>query len=128
MGLSFTEAIAELVKADLPFFFSVQKAGEGQRAGAVVCQEPAPGSRISLGGAVQLVMTPPENPGKGKIFGLFRYPLPDYPILVDVRLDVIADTGRLTILSARHGADRSRCPTSCPRGPTWCSPCSTRRR
>ncbi len=116
VGLSFTEAIAELVKADLPFFFSVKKAAEGQAGGVVVTQEPAPGSRISLGGAVQLVMTPPENPGKGRIFGLFRYLLPDYPILVDMRLDVIADTGRLTILSARHAGGPLAVPYIVPEG------------
>jgi beta-lactam-binding protein with PASTA domain len=115
-GLSFSEAIGELTKADLPFFFTVQKAEKGQRAGSVVSQEPAAGSRISLGGAVQLVMTPPENPGRGKIFGLFRYTLPDYPILVDIRLDVIAETGRLTILSARHGGGPLAVPYIVPEG------------
>jgi beta-lactam-binding protein with PASTA domain len=116
VGLSFSEAIARLVKDDLPFFFSVKKADAGQAAGAVVSQEPAPGSRISLGSAIQLVMTPPENPGKGKIFGLFRYLLPDYPILVDIRLDVIAETGRLTILSARHAGGPIAVPYIVPEG------------
>lgn len=116
VGMSFTEAIAALVKAELPFFFSVKKAAAGQAGGVVVTQEPAAGSRISLGSAVQLVMTPPENPGKGKIFGLFRYLLPDYPILVDVRLDVIADTGRLTILAARHAGGPLAVPYIVPEG------------
>ena len=43
-------------------FFSVKKAAAGQAGGVVVTQEPGPGSRISLGGAVQLVMTPPDGP------------------------------------------------------------------
>jgi beta-lactam-binding protein with PASTA domain len=116
VGLSFGEAISELTRADLPFFFSVQKALKGQLPGVVVSQQPEAGSRISLGGAVQLVMTPPENPGKGKIFGLFRYTLPDYPILVDIRLDVIAETGRLTILSARHAGGPLAVPYIVPEG------------
>jgi eukaryotic-like serine/threonine-protein kinase len=116
VGMSFSEAMAQLVKDDLPFFFSVKKAAAGQAAGVVVSQEPEPGSRISLGNAVQLVMTPPEKPGKGKIFGLFRYLLPDYPILVDIRLDVIADTGRLTILSARHAGGPLAVPYIVPEG------------
>ncbi len=116
VGLSFSEAISELTKSDLPFFFTVQKAKKGQLPGVVVSQQPEVGARISLGGTVQLVMTPPENPGKGKIFGLFRYLLPDYPILVDIRLDVIADTGRLTILSARHAGGPLAVPYIVPEG------------
>jgi len=116
VGLSFNEAISQLTKADLPFFFTVQKPAKGQRPGVVVSQQPAADARISLGSTVQLVMTPPENPGKGKIFGLFRYLLPDYPILVDIRLDVIAETGRLTILSARHGGGPLAVPYIVPEG------------
>lgn len=116
VGLSFTEAIAELTRADLPFFFSVKRAEKGQPAGVVTSQQPEAGARISLGGAVQLVMTPPENPGKGKVFGLFRYTLPDYPILVDIRLDVIAETGRLTILRARHAGGPLAVPYVVPEG------------
>lgn len=116
VGLSFTEAIAQLTRADLPFFFSVQKAQKGQFAGVVVSQQPEAGARISLGGAVQLVMTPPENPGKGKVFGLFRYTLPDYPILVDIRLDVITETGRLVVLSARHAGGPLGVPYIVPEG------------
>jgi beta-lactam-binding protein with PASTA domain len=115
-GLSFSEAINQLTRADLPFFFTVQKAQKGQAAGVVVSQQPEPGSHISLGGTVQLVMTPPENIGKGKIFGLFRYSLPDYPILVDIRLDVIGETGRLTLLSARHAGGPLAVPYIVPEG------------
>jgi beta-lactam-binding protein with PASTA domain len=116
VGMSFTEAIADLTKSELPFFFTVQKAGKGEQAGVVVSQEPDAGSHITLGAAVQLLMTPPADPGKGKIFGLFRYTLPDYPILVDIRLDVIADTGRLTILSARHAGGPLAVPYIVPEG------------
>lgn len=116
VGMSFTEAVAQLVKDDLPFLFSVRKAVGDEKPGAVVSQEPAPGSRISLGSAVQLVMTPPADPGKGRIFGLFRYLLPDYPILVDIRLEVVSDAGRLTVLAARHAGGPLAVPYIVPEG------------
>ncbi len=116
VGLSFSEALTDLARSDLPFVFSVQKAAQGQPPGTVVAQTPNPETRITLGQTVQLVMTPPTSIGADRIFGLFRTTLPDYPILVDVRLDVITDTGRMTILAFKHAGGPLAIPYIVPDG------------
>ncbi len=101
-GMSFQEAMVQLTKDDTPFVFSVQKMKAGQQPGMVVSQSPQPDSQLPYGQLVQLVMTVPAPVGKDKVFGVFKYSLPDYPIMVDVRLDVVSDTGTVSILAMKH--------------------------
>jgi beta-lactam-binding protein with PASTA domain len=115
-GMSFQEAIADLSKNDIPFFFSVQKAQKGQQPGNVVSQNPPPKSKLPYGQLVQLVMAAPASVGKDKIFGVFKYSLPDYPILVDIRLDVISDTGTAPLLSMKHPGGPLSIPYIVPDG------------
>ncbi len=46
-----------------------------------------------------------NHPGRlepGKVFGIFEYVLPDYPIMVDVSLDAITPDESTTLLSMKH--------------------------
>lgn len=102
VGTSFQEAMTQLVSLNIPFVFSVQKAKAGQQAGMVLSQNPAEKSPLPYGQVVQLVMTPPGSVGKDRIFGVFKYSLPDYPIAVDVRLDVISEGETMPLLQMKH--------------------------
>ncbi len=115
-GMSFQEAITDLTRNNLPFFFSVQKPQKGQQPGGVVSQSPSPKAKLPYGQLVQLVMAAPSSPGKDKIFGVFKYSLPDYPILVDIRLDVISDTGTAPLLSMKHPGGPLSLPYIVPDG------------
>jgi beta-lactam-binding protein with PASTA domain len=115
-GMSFQEAIADLTRNNIPFFFSVQKPRKNQEPGTVVSQNPAPGSKLPYGQLVQLVTTVPASVGKDKIFGVFKYSLPDYPILVDIRLDVVTDTGTVPLLSMKHPGGPLSIPYIVPEG------------
>ena len=68
----------------------------------VVSQTPEPGSEIPYGSVVQLVMTRPTGIPSGKVFCLFEYTLPVYPIMVDVSLDAVSPTSSTTILAMKH--------------------------
>jgi beta-lactam-binding protein with PASTA domain len=116
VGMSFQEAIADLTKNNIPFVFSVQKLGRGQRPGTVISQNPQPKAELPFGQLVQLIMTAPASTGKGMIFGIFKYSLPDYPILMDIRLDVVSDSASDTVLAMKHPGGPMSVPYIVPEG------------
>ncbi len=103
IGKSFKEVISELASANIPFVFTVRDPKEGEKGGVVVSQSPDPKSEISYGSVVQLEMTRPLRVKKGMIFGVFKHILPDYPIMVNIKLEaVMPDGSKETLLSMKH--------------------------
>jgi len=101
-GKGFTEVVTELTKANVPFLFTARKPGKGDKPGVVVSQNPKPKTTLGYGQPIRIEMTIPDNPGKDKVFGIFKYSLPDYPILMEVRLDVSSESGKGTIVDMKH--------------------------
>jgi beta-lactam-binding protein with PASTA domain len=102
IDMQFQDAIAQLSSANFPFIFSVKRAEGKERAGVVVAQTPEPESEVPYGSVIQLTMTRPERVPRGRVFGVFEYVLPDYPIMVDITLDSISEEGNTTILAMKH--------------------------
>jgi eukaryotic-like serine/threonine-protein kinase len=115
-GKSFQEALGELMKAGVPFLFSVRKASKPQQAGTVTEQNPDEGQMLGYGQAVQLTMAAPANVGKDNVFGLFRYTLPDYPIAVDIRIAVASEGGTVQLLAMKHPGGPIAVPYIVPEG------------
>jgi beta-lactam-binding protein with PASTA domain len=101
-GLRFQDALAQLASANIPFTFTVRRVQGQEKSGVVVSQTPEPASEISYGSVVQLVMTRPAELLRGKVFGVFEYTLPTYPIMVDVSLDAVSPEGNTTLLAMKH--------------------------
>jgi len=101
-GLAFLDALAELSASSLPFVFSVRAAQAGEAAGVIVAQSPEPEGEIPYGAVVQLTMTRPARLPRGKVFGVFEYVLPDYPIMVDISLDAVGAGGPTTLVAMKH--------------------------
>ncbi len=101
-GLRFQDALAQLSSANIPFTFTVRRVQGQEKSGVVVSQTPEPASEVPYGSVVQLVMTRPADIGRGKVFGVFEYTLPTYPIMVDISLDAISPEGSATILAMKH--------------------------
>jgi beta-lactam-binding protein with PASTA domain len=101
-GLRFQDAVAELASANIPFTFNVRRAQGQEKSGVVVSQTPEPASEVPYGSVVQLVMTRPADVPRGKVFGVFEYTLPAYPIMVDISLDAVSPEGSATILAMKH--------------------------
>jgi eukaryotic-like serine/threonine-protein kinase len=116
VGKSFTEAISELTRDNVPFTFTVQKAAKGADTGVVVAQNPAKGAQMALGQVVQLTMTGPKDVGKDNVFGLFKYTLPEQPIAVNVRLVIVSDSVPKEILSMKHPGGPLAVPYIVPEG------------
>jgi beta-lactam-binding protein with PASTA domain len=101
-GLRFQDALAQLSSANIPFTFTVRRVQGQEKSGVVVSQTPEAGSEVPYGSVVQLVMTRPTDMGRGKVFGVFEYTLPAYPIMVDVSLDGVSPEGSSTLLAMKH--------------------------
>jgi beta-lactam-binding protein with PASTA domain len=98
----FLEVRDELAVLNLPFVFRVRAAREGEAAGSIVSQSPTAGQEIPYSSILQLEMTTPSELPEGMMFGLLEASLPDYPILVDLRLEVITATETRVILAMKH--------------------------
>jgi eukaryotic-like serine/threonine-protein kinase len=116
VGKSFQEAIADLTKSNIPFAFTVQKAGPGKAPGSVIAQNPASGDKIFYDQVVQLTMAAPADVGKGNVFGLFQYTLPQEPIAVDISLDIVSGTDRRNVLTMKHPGGPIAVPYIVPDG------------
>jgi beta-lactam-binding protein with PASTA domain len=101
-GMPFQNALAELAASNLPFVFSVRPAQGAEASGVIVAQTPEPGQEIPYGAVIQLTMTQPTRLPRGKVFGVFQYVLPSYPIMVDISLDSIGASGPTTLVAMKH--------------------------
>ncbi len=116
VGKNFQEAIADLTKSNIPFAFTVQKSASGKAPGSVIAQNPGPGEKISFDQVVQLTMTAPGDVGKGNVFGLFQYSLPQEPIAVDISLDIVSGSDRKNVLAMKHPGGPLAVPYVVPDG------------
>ncbi|MGA2766616.1 MAG: PASTA domain-containing protein [Spirochaetia bacterium] len=116
VGKSFQEAISDLTKSDIPFAFTVQKTARGITPGSVIAQNPGPGEKISYDQVVQLTMTAPGDVGKGNVFGLFQFSLPQEPIAVDISLDIVSGSDRKNVLAMKHPGGPLAVPYIVPDG------------
>lgn len=102
-GLPWTESLDRLIAENKPFVVKVRKADTGERPGQVVSQAPLPGTDMPRGQPVTVTMTQPAPLTDGRQFQLLQTTLPDYPIMVDVKVDLRQSTGdEVTLYQLRH--------------------------
>ena len=128
VGKRFEEALDQLSVRNVPFTFTVRAATGKEGKGMVVSQSPEPGTEMLYGAVLQLVMTRPAALPAKEVFGLFEYVLPDYPILVDLRLEAVTPTERKVLFAMKHPGGPLAIPYRPPRRPSWCCTSSTGRR
>jgi eukaryotic-like serine/threonine-protein kinase len=116
VGKNFQEAISDLTKSNIPFAFTVQKSAPGKAPGSVIAQNPGPGEKINYDQVVQLTMVAPGDVGKGNVFGLFQYSLPQQPIAVDISLDIVSGSDRSNVLTMKHPGGPLAVPYIVPDG------------
>ena len=102
VGRPALEVRDELAALNLPFVFRMRAAREGDAPGSIVSQSPPAGQEIPYSSIVQLEMTVPGDLEEGMVFGLVESTLPDYPILVDLKLEVITPGETRTVLETKH--------------------------
>ena len=102
VGRPALEVRDELAQLDRPFVFRVRAAREGEAPGSVVSQSPVAGQEIPHGSILQIEMTAPAELPEGMVFGLVESDLPEYAILVDLKLEVITSRETRIILEMKH--------------------------
>jgi beta-lactam-binding protein with PASTA domain len=102
VGRPALEVRDELAGLNVPFVFRIRAAREGDAPASVVSQSPAAGQEMPYSSILQLEMTVPGELDEGMVFGLVESALPEYPILVDLKLEVMTPGETRTILATKH--------------------------
>ncbi len=106
VGMTYDEAVQELASQNTPFSFRIaDDEGDEDAAGTVVSQSPSADSEMEPGSRVTLYMLPPEEDDvpEDMVFGIFERVLPEYPVAVELTLDVVNPDGqRLRLLQMQH--------------------------
>ena len=92
-GLRFYDALRAFAKTDAPFVFSQRPAGEEEEPGTVVSQSPAAGTDVEPGTLMQFIISTPEDIPETTVFGILQRVLPDYPVPVDLFIEVVSPAG-----------------------------------
>jgi beta-lactam-binding protein with PASTA domain len=95
---SWSEALSLLISENKPFIVQVRKAEAGEKPGVAVSQAPQSGTQMPKGTPVTLTITTPGAFSDGRVFQVLETTLPEFPILVDVRIDLRRSTGDQTVL------------------------------
>jgi len=95
---SWSEALALVIGENKPFLIKLRKAQEGEKPGMVVGQIPVAGAEMAKGTPVTLTVIQPTPFTDNRIFQVLETTLPEYPILVDVRVDLRKSNGAQSIL------------------------------
>jgi eukaryotic-like serine/threonine-protein kinase len=115
-GLSIDEALLQVEKTDLVVNFSMRAAGKSERAGAVVAQTPTPGSMIPPNARVSVTLSSPRAE-KGKVAGIYKRDLPDYPYPLKVSLESRSPSGDTSpIVTVNHPGGAFSAPYVLPEG------------
>jgi len=111
IGLPFELAVSRLSQSGIPFVFEVRDAEVDEQSGIVVSQEPEPNAEIAMSDFVTLTMTRPSVVTEGFVFGVYDRALPQYPVSVDLTLEVQSPTGdRDVLVSMLHPGIRFTVP------------------
>jgi len=102
-GKRYREALDSLARQNQPFVFTAKEAEGDEEPGVIISQNPETGKEVPAGTTIQFVMTKPEKVEEGKLFGMFKYSLPSYPVYVDLELKSITQDGETDVLySSKH--------------------------
>lgn len=93
IGLPFYEALALYATTNSPFVFNSRSANADEGPGKVVSQSPAAGTDVEPGTLIQFIISTPREIPENYAFGILQRTLPDYPVLIDLIVEVISPAG-----------------------------------
>jgi len=91
-GMEWRNALGEIVSSGHPFVFSITNQDEGE-SGTVVSQSPEPGNEVPTETLRQLTILAPEDIEEEYRFGIIERDLPEYPVPVPVKVELIGTSG-----------------------------------
>jgi beta-lactam-binding protein with PASTA domain len=93
-----SDALVSLSSDNIPFLITVRKADATEKPGQFVSQAPLGGSELARGAPVNLTLTEPPLQADGRVFHLLNTTLPEYPIMVDLRITLKKLSGDTVVL------------------------------
>lgn len=101
-GMDWREALNAVVDSGHPFIFTVGRDEEGE-AGTVVSQSPQAESEVPIDTLRQLVLKAPEDLEEDYKFGVIERDLPEYPVPVPVKVELVRANGEIDeLISFSH--------------------------
>lgn len=108
---AWSEAVSLLISENKPFLVEVRKAEANERSGFAVAQAPLAGGELPKGTPVTLTITTPQALSDERVFEVLETTLPEFPILVDVRIDLRNTSGDQSVLyQLKHPGGRLTVP------------------
>jgi beta-lactam-binding protein with PASTA domain len=118
-GLSITEALEQIGGSGINFSFTVREIRPGETGETVIFQTPRANTAAPADTPVQLTATVPAELAEGEVFNLFRYPIPQNPYPLAVRLEALLPSGeRLRLISVEYPGGEFTVPYRLPAGST----------
>ena len=103
IGLPFYDALLLFSQSNAPFVFSQQTASREQEPGTIISQSPAAGKDVEPGTLMQFIIASPERLPENMVYDILQRTLPDYPVPIDLSIEVISPTGdRKLLASMKH--------------------------
>lgn len=110
-GRSWSEALSLLISENKPFLIQLRNPEGDEKPGFAVAQAPLAGTDMPKGSPVTLTLTKPMVPSDGRVFQILETTLPEYPILVDLRIELRRSTGDQSVLyQLKHPGGRLTVP------------------
>lgn len=102
IGMDFQTAITKAASMNIPFTFVAKEAKANEKKGTVIAQTPEAKTQVPKGTMLQLTMTDPEPEGT-KVFGILERTIPDYPVKMSLKYEIISPFGERTeIFTIKH--------------------------
>jgi len=100
VGLPFYEALSLFAQTNAPFVFSQQQASGEEEPGTIISQSPAAGKDVEPGTLMQFIIATPEELSENMVFGILDRILPDYPVPIDLTIEVITPAGEARLIAS----------------------------
>ena len=101
-NMDFQTALIQVAGLNLPFVFSCREVRGAEKPGTIVMQTPEAETTVRKGTMIQLQMTTPVVE-EGKLFGILERTLPDYPVAINLKYQVIDPNGNKSdIFTMKH--------------------------
>ena len=103
LGQPWSDALTSLASDSIPFLITVRKPDAGEKAGQFVSQAPVNGAELAKGAPIKLTLAEPPLLTDGRTFHLLTTTLPEYPIMVDLKVSLKRISGEsLELLAMKH--------------------------
>ena len=118
-GISLSAALEQISRTGINFSFTLREAGEKEKGGTIVSQNPQAHSTVPANTVIQLTAVYPDQLAPGEVFKLFRYVIPKNPYPLSVRLEALLPSGeRIRLISVEYPGGEFTVPYRLPEGST----------